>query len=73
MTGAVVKLMQLVIFLVTDSARIYRTVSLGAKGEAQVALQGVIEGVTSLIQCHLDSLHTQVCHQLRSADTPETV
>ena len=39
----------------------------------QVALQGVIEGVTSLIQCHLDSLHTQVCQQLRSADTPETV
>ena len=39
----------------------------------QVALQGVIEGVTSLMQCHLDSLHTQVCQQLRSADTPDTV
>ena len=39
----------------------------------QVALQGVIIGVTSLMQCHLDSLHTQVCQQLRSANTPETV
>ena len=39
----------------------------------QVALQGVIEGVTSLIQCQLDSLHTQVCQQLRSANTPEAV
>ena len=39
----------------------------------QVALQGVIEGVTSLMQCHLDSLHTQVCQQLRSADTPDSV
>lgn len=39
----------------------------------QVALQGVIEGVTSLMQCHFDSLHTQVCQQLRSANTPETV
>ena len=39
----------------------------------QVALQGVIEGVTSLMQCQLDSLHAQVCQQLQSANTPETV
>ena len=39
----------------------------------QVALQGVIEGVTSLMQCHVDSLHTEVCQQLQLAGTPQTV
>ena len=29
----------------------------------QVALQGII-GVTSLMHCHVDSLHTEVCQQL---------
>ena len=33
----------------------------------QVALQGVIEGVTSLFQEHLSVLHTQVCRKLEEA------
>ena len=36
----------------------------------QVALQGVIEG---LMQCHVDSLHTEVCQPLQWAGTPQTV
>ena len=38
----------------------------------QVALQGII-GVTSLMHCHVDSLHTEVCQQLQLAGTPQTV
>ncbi len=40
----------------------------------QTALQGVVEGITSLTQTRLDALHTQVCGALSAAGiTPSTV
>ena len=43
---------------------------LGLKEECkltQTALQGVIEGVTTLSRCHLDALHAEVCSILNAA------
>lgn len=37
----------------------------------QVALQGVVEGVTGLMQRHVSSLHAQVCQSLRMSGTSE--
>ena len=39
----------------------------------QVVLQGIIDGVTNLIQGHLSALHTQVCKQLSQSGVSHSV
>lgn len=39
----------------------------------QTALQGVIEGVSGLMQGHLDSLHSEVCQQLSLAGVSDSI